>query len=260
MDPGGLGNNILDRPMFRLSENSEFLFFSYIRSFLFSFSEMKRKASQQLNRSGYVVRPKYREAMGNPAPRMRRSSIGVGLAAELKYNTVPFFTDATTAGTIIDLNNFAAGDTALLRDGNKVLCKSLEIRCSIELESATFSQNVTSRWLLVHDKNANTVQPTFAQVLDALTVESQRNISGVSRFTILMDKTVVTNQTSGTAKNQAFFKKYVKIPQELQLTCYADGTAQVPVSGSLTLMYLSNVAPGATDTNITGTSRLRFIG
>lgn len=41
----------------------------------------------------------------------------VSLAPELKYNDTAFNTDATTSGAVIALSTFAAGDTALLRDG-----------------------------------------------------------------------------------------------------------------------------------------------
>lgn len=70
---------------------------------------MKRRASKELTSTG-----KYKKSK---KPVYKRQSAGLSLAPELKYNDTAFNTDATTGGAVIALSTFAAGDTALLRDG-----------------------------------------------------------------------------------------------------------------------------------------------
>lgn len=190
----------------------------------------------------------------------RRKSASVSITQELKFNDTSFNTDATTTGAIIPLSNVATGDTVLLRDGNKIQVRSFELRVRLEAEAQ--AQNSVVRFLLVRDKNANnTAIPSIPVVLDAITPESLRLIANLSRFDILMDKTISLNQTSGTggAVQKAFFKKYVKV-RDPYVTSYADGAAGVPISNSYTLLYFSDVVAGVTDTNVTGTCRMRFVG
>lgn len=188
-----------------------------------------------------------------------------GILDELKYNDAAVVTDVTTTPVIVDLNNFAAGDTAIQRDGNKIMMKSLDIRLNFTLEAIT--QNATCRFVVVLDKNANTVAPTWSgaaasSVFDAATIESQRQVSTMGRFVILMDKTFCINQSASNAGGvqHFFFKKYVKIAPKYQLVTYAANTAAVPVTNGLSLMYISDVAAGITDVNVAGTTRLRFVG
>lgn len=224
---------------------------------------MKRKASTQLGASRYQPKPKYRAALGRPfvTPRSRPNP---ELAPEKKFNDVSFATDATTTGTVVALNTFAAGDTALLRDGNKVMNKSLNLRISYALESLTASANL--RFIVVLDKNANGTSPTVASALtgplDAITPEAQRRVDSISRFWVLMDEVVTLNAQTGTggALSKGFLQRNIKIPQDLALSQYIDGTAAVPVSNSLSLLYFSDLAAGAADVDISGTCRLRFVG
>lgn len=195
-----------------------------------------------------------------PAKKQRTTSqprMAVSLAPEVKYMDVAFATDATTTTVVVPLNSIPTGDTALTRDGNKVAQRALELRVRMELEAIT--QNAVARFVVVHDKNANVAAPIWATVFDSATPESLRLIATLSRYTILMDKTVTINNNSG-ATQKGFFKKWIKIPPELQLVTFADSGTGVPVTGSLTLMYLSDVAAGATDLNVNGQARLRFIG
>jgi hypothetical protein len=212
---------------------------------------MKRKASSRVNQP--FKKPR---TTGPPLPKA-----AVGVPQELKYNDVPFATDATTTGVVVPLNTFGAGDTALLRDGNKILMRSLELRVRLDMEAV--APNAVCRFIVVHDKNANLTSPTIAGatgVLDAITPESLRTISGMSRYTILMDKSFALNTASASAPQKMFFKKYIKLSPELQLASFYDGGSSVPVSGSLTLLYFSDIAAGATDVNVNGQSRLRFVG
>jgi len=219
---------------------------------------MKRSAQQQLvnplpykKRNIGPTRPNYQNAP-------RRNP--VTLTQELKYQDTAFNTDATSTGAIISLSNVAAGDTALTRDGNKIAVRSFELRVRLEAEATT--QNSVIRFLLVRDKNSNNAAiASIASVLDSASPESLRLIANLSRYDILMDKTITLNQTSGTggAVQKGFLKKYIKV-RDNQVTSFADGASGVPITNSYSLIYFSDVATGIVDTNVFGQCRMRFVG
>jgi len=216
---------------------------------------MKRKASFTTKKSTDTKRPKYKRQDAT----VGMTTVQAGLT-ELKFNDATFNTDATTTPTIVDLNNFAAGDTVLLRDGNKIAMRSLELRVRFALEAIT--TNALMRFVVVVDNNANQTAPTWTGVFDSATVDSQRLIGNMGRYTILMDKVIPLNQASSAGGPQkGFFKKYIKIRDpEQQLVQYTAGTALVPMKNSLTLMYISDLSSGVADVDIQGTARLRYVG
>lgn len=191
----------------------------------------------------------------------RRKGGAVALQAEKKFFDTSDTTDVTTTATVVNLNAVGAGDTALLRDGNKILCKTIQIRAKLTVEAAT--ANTICRYLVVHDKNANGTAPTAAQVFEGTpAVTSMKNISNASRFTTLLDKVVLMNQQDSGGGNlfKGYISEFVKVPGNLQLTSFADGTAAVPTSGSLSLIIIGDVAAGAADCDAVWANRLRFIG
>lgn len=150
--------------------------------------------------------------------------------------------------------------TNLYRDGNKINVKSFELRIAIEKED--IAPNATLRFLLVRDKQANLVSiPSIPYVIDTITASSLRSIGFLSRFDVLMDKTMVLNQTNSTAGclQKAFIKKYVKVKFE-GITTYSNSTSGVPMTNGYSLLYFSDITAGATDINILGQCRMRFIG
>lgn len=217
---------------------------------------MKRKASIAL-------------ATGRKKPKamqtsVRKSSALKDLKPELKYNDVSFNTDATTTETVIALTTIAAGDTALLRDGNKIICKSLELR--IHLTNEALTQSNVVRFVVVKSMQSNSAAPTWftggglTDVFDASTITARRATLTASRFKIIMDQTLVLNQfgSTGGALSMEYFHKYMKLPDEV--TSFFDGTAAVPVTNAYYLMYVGSTAAGATDCDVVGTARLRFVG
>ena len=240
------------------------------RVFLFSRILMKRGAAAGDKRPFKRPRPSapvlaaaadvvMRDAFGGG--RGRRPPAAVALAPEKKFFDSVTITDATTTASILNLNNMAAGDTVLLRDGNKIICKSIQLRGTFQNES--LAQNNVIRYMVIHDKNSNGTAPTAAQVFEGTpSVQGMKSIANASRFTTLLDKTVVLNNLSDTAGAMAFayISEYVKIPANLQLSAFADGTAAVPVSGSLSLIIIGSTAAGATDVDVIMNTRLRFIG
>lgn len=187
----------------------------------------------------------------------QRKTTSTLLSPEKKFNDSSSTADSTTTASLVNLNTMAAGDTALLRDGNKILSKSVQIRATIRNESTTIS--TTNRIMVIHDKNSNGVQPTAAQIFEGTpSVSAMKSISNASRFTTLLDKTFVNN--SNGSFNYTYINEYVKVPLKCQLASFADGTSVVPVSGSLTLLYIGSEAAGVADTDVILAARCRFVG
>lgn len=216
---------------------------------------MKRKAADLKGR------PTKRQTVKKSTTR-RKSSIT--LAPELKYNDASFTADATTTGAIVALNQMAAGDTALLRDGNKILCKSVQLRWYMQLEDA--SVNAIVRVMIVWDRQPNLTTPSIATAgtgpLDTITIQSLRQVATTSRFRVLKDDVYTLNQQNDTATSRQIIhdEVFVKVPKECQLTSFADGASGTPISGGLYLMYFSNIAAGAADVDVFGQARVRFMG
>ena len=219
---------------------------------------MKRKASQQ--RTG-------------PKPKLQRQGAAYGqglmlprqapLANNLFFNDVHYFdasvaTDATTTAVSLPLNNMAAGDTIITRDGNKILMRGVQLRIQMSLESAAINQQV--RMLVIHDATPTAATIALSGILLATDMLGYMDTTVKSRFTILWDKVQVLNATDATALQKAFIKKYIKIPSHLQPSVYGIGTAQVPISGGLTFYYVGDTATGVTDLNFAVNSRLTFVG
>ena len=216
----------------------------------------KRKASTQKGPKTF----KRQKVAGTKTYRTK----SVVLAPELKYNDNAFATDATTTGAIVALNNMAAGDTALLRDGNKILNKSVQLRFTLENEAS--NQNNVVRMLVVYDKQPNLATATIAGAgtgpLDSITIQSLRQVATASRFKVLMDRVYNINSTSDTAGALQIIHDeiYFKVPEDCQMTQFADGASAAPITGNLLLMYFGNVAAGAGDVNVLGQARVRFLG
>lgn len=188
-----------------------------------------------------------------------------GLAPELKFLDTAFNTDASTTATIVALTTMATGDTIITRDGNVISARALELRVNSSLEAIT--QNATLRFVVVCDHGANSAAPTFSgtattSVFDATTIQAMRNLSCLDKYTILMDKTFVINQSASNAGGvqHHFFKKWIKIPRHCQEVRYQDNTSAIPMKNALSLLYIADVASGVTDVDIAGQARLRFVG
>lgn len=188
-----------------------------------------------------------------------------GLAPELKFLDTAFNTDASTTPSVVALTTMATGDTIITRDGNQISARALEIRVNSSLEAIT--QNATMRFVVVCDHQANSAAPTWSgtattSVFDAATIQAMRNLSTLDKYTILMDKTFVINQSASNAGGvqHYFFKKWIKIAPFCQNIRYQDNTSAISMSNALSLLYISDVASGVTDVDVAGQARLRFIG
>jgi len=191
-----------------------------------------------------------------------KKKAAVALTDELKYNDVAITTDASTTETVVALTTFAAGDTALTRDGNKIICKSLDFKIAMANEATT--QCNTVRFVLVQSMQANNTAPTWfvgvagTDVFDASTVTARRSVNTASIYKILMDKVIVINQGNSTSLQQAYLKKFIKLPDVV--TTFISSSSGIPMTNAYYLMYVGSSAAGVVDVDVAGTARLRFIG
>jgi len=213
--------------------------------------KMKRKAATQKKPSS----SKRQKISGDFTSKKKKA---VSLAPELKYHDVTVNADASTTATIVSLGTFAAGDTALLRDGNKVIYKSLDLRIVLGNEALT-EENIV-RFVVVQSKNSATLTPAWTDVFDAETIQSRRLVNSATRFQIIADEVVHVKQRGSTGGSlcQAHFRRFIKMPAVV--TTWADATSTVASTNAYFLMYVGNVASGVTDCNINGTARVRFQG
>lgn len=209
---------------------------------------MKRQRTPSANKA--TKRPRLSK------PALRRTKSSVSLAPEKKFNDVTFTNAANLTGYDIGLTSIGAGDTALLRDGNKIMVKSIYVKLTGSNKSLT--QNNTVRIALVKNLQANGGNTSWNNVYDSLSVTAQRNVQTVSQFQVIWDQVIDLNQGSDGALQRFFFEKFVKVPPET--TTYAQSAAQTPMTNAYSLLYLGSTALGGNDMAIQGSARVRFIG
>ncbi len=192
-----------------------------------------------------------------PATKKRRVSL-LAAGQERKFNTIDMDTDACTTESMNQLTTFAAGNTNLLRIGNKVQMKTIELKFSLQNSDTSVPNQM--RLLVVVDKQPNAAAFALSALLDSNAMHSQRTLSGMSRFRVLLDEVIVANQNGGSTIDAFFFKRFIKIPKDLSICTWQDGTSAIPNSNSIAIAYFGLVACGATDLAVDATARLTFIG
>ena len=223
---------------------------------------MKRKGS-------LIERPTKKANVGRQ-PMQRQPSVAnlakqVALAAnEKKYNDVTLNQDANTTPVVTALSTFGTGDTVLLRDGNKAIFKSFDIK--VKMTNNALTQSNVCRFVLVCDKLAQAEQclwgtaSSVADVFDAEAITARRNILSAERFIVLMDEVIVINELSGTggAPAKAYFRRHIKVPPALQLVAWSGSSSTIPVKNAFSLLYMGDTVSGVTDVAIEGTVRVRW--
>lgn len=185
-------------------------------------------------------------------------------ASEKKYHDMTLNQDANTTPVVTPLSSFATGDSVILRDGNKVLFKTVHIK--VRLTNNALTQSNVVRFVLVVDKLAQAEQclwgtaSSVADVFDAETVVARRSILSAERFVVLMDEVITLNAMSGTggAASMAYFERYVKVPMSVSLVAWSGSSATIPVKNAFSLMYLSSTPAGISDVSVEGTVRVRW--
>lgn len=203
------------------------------------------------------------DATAKPPKKKQKMSRSVTLAPELKFNDQTINTNSSNSGTIIPLNQMAAGDTALLRDGNKILNKSVQLRLLYQnLDAAV---NTYHRLIVVYDRQPNGANPTINGAtdgpLDSTDPSALRNVSTVSRFKVLLDRSFEINNTGSAQLMYKEVIEFVKVPSDCQMTAFQDGTSGPPINGGLYLMLIGDQTLASGDTaSVNGFTRVRFWG
>ena len=143
--------------------------------------------------------------------------------------------DPTTSGSSHNITAIAVGDTISTRTGNSILMKSIAWRYCLEINASATRTQV--RILIVKDlqQGADT-NPTMAQVLENVAVDSLLNIASLGRFTILKDETILLDNVN---RSQVFRKGYYPMSHHVRY----NGTASTDIQkGGIYVMYMSNEA------------------
>lgn len=209
-------------------------------------SRMKRKAPPTKT---YKTPSKKQKTQGRAAQNALAT-----LMNEIGYHDAAIATAASTTAVSVPVSSVASGDTNLLRDGNKLGAIGVQIKIALENGNANIDN--IARIVLVKDKQSNGATAVWTDVFNTVGVASQRVVGSLSRFEILMDKTIPVSAMGSTGGRKTYFKKYVKLPNTI--LAYADGNAAPPITNALTLMYVGDVAVGADDVLLTGTTRMAF--
>ncbi len=151
---------------------------------------------------------------------------------ELKFHDIDV-NEATgdwSGGIIMNggtLNIIAQGSTESQRIGRKCTIKSIMMRANLNLQAlaaATAQPTFTVRYIIYLDKQCNGLTAAVTDILESADYLSFRNLSNVSRFNIIKDKTFeikpnaaagdgTTNDFGASAINFTCFKK-CNIPLE----------------------------------------------
>jgi hypothetical protein len=198
-----------------------------------------------------------RSSAARKAYKVGRSSAYTGpVRAFPKALTMNVGIVSDTTGGIQLLNGIATGTALDQRLGREVRCGSLRGNL-LSYVTATTGVDQLHRILLVWDRQPNGAALAILDVLDATTVYAQQNIANISRFKILWDVFHALNASPESGSLKA-----------IELSCpikkvviYNSGTAGTVAdiaTGSLYLISLGNIAPGATAGGVAGTLRLTF--
>ena len=141
---------------------------------------------------------------------------------ERKFVDNSFTTDATTTAFVGLLNGMAPGTSASTRIGRRILMKSINLRFVLSREDQTSATQQWARFMVVYDRQTNAAAPATTDIIDAATVQAQRNMSNVLRFYMLYDQVFTFDGSGGRAAE--YFQKYIRINLPVS---YNAGTAWI---------------------------------
>jgi len=168
--------------------------------------------------------------------------------------------DCNTTGTLALLNGIARGDDINERTGREVTLRSIElhVRC---LATATTGLDQTHRVMLVYDRQTNAAALTFAQVLTATDTVAPRNLENRKRFKILMDRRVNLAGNLAAAPqggSECSFDFYRRLRHPMTFNSGDAGTVADITTGSIYILFVGTVAPGAGAGSVNYYSRCRY--
>lgn len=212
---------------------------------------MKRTAQQR--KAAYSKRRKTQQTVVLATPYARRRS-----TPELKFfDTTKAGTAVATAGTIFDssLLLMQEGNTDSTRIGNKIQLKSLMIRGTYVVTSATpaAGSNVV-RIIVYQDRQANGATAAVTDILNTADYRSFNNMDNTDRFRTLCEEVIEYNCQSAAGDGTAnvtseqvrtfFLKKRLDIPIKYKGNA---GTIADVASNNIGVLVIAREATGAVE-------------
>lgn len=155
-------------------------------------------------------------------------------------------------GDVVVLNDLASGNGAGQRIGLSIVVKNCSYRFEIDLPTAG-AVATSGRVMLVWDRQPNGVAATYLDIFSTASYLSFGSTSGLQRFVILRNQQF---SLSPNGTQSLFFEGFCKINMK---STYPAG-ANVPITGALLLVYISDQAPPSTALPVLqGTWRVRFV-
>lgn len=125
-------------------------------------------------------------------------------------------------GTSIQLSNIGPGDTSILRDGNMILIKKIDVDLTLKMNAAATSSQV--RILLVKDKQPNGAVVPVADLLEVttnlLSILCPKNHNFMKRFIILYDKVHILDQNVTAVSSKS---RHIHIKRKQNIKIQYDG-------------------------------------
>ena len=208
-----------------------------------------RKRQVAMYRAGYSPRElaSLELSHGYPAGAINMEFKSIDVAGTNAANTTPAFSL---------LDGCAQGSDINQRVGRQITLRSVQLR-GYEQSAAAAGVDQVHRIVLVYDRQSNGVAPVIGDILQASSVTAPRNLNNRRRFKILMDRIMVCNATAESGSNVTW-QFYRKLRHPVEFNAGNAGTVADIQSGSLYLMVVTNIAPGAGAGDSYWNARVRF--
>lgn len=178
------------------------------------------------------------------------------METEQNYIETDINTEADTTGSFILLNGCTTGTTATTRVGAEIRMTSLHLRLQF-LSDQDFASG--ARYIVLLDHQTNGAAPTAAQILTDTNCVGLKNQINRSRFTFLLDETVVV---AGHERDTPLKYTNNKMTFEVAIpTIYNSGAAGTVAdiqTNSLYLFLTGNIA-NPNGVPVIGKARVKFI-
>jgi hypothetical protein len=174
------------------------------------------------------------------------------LNVEDKYIDTGATTTLSNAWQLFLLNGCSLGTTSITRNGQSVKLNSLEFRSFITIASASTTVQ-SSRMVIFVDKQSNAAAPTATDIYPA-TVASQRVVSYLDRFNILLDEWIILDPNTPSGE---IVIKSIALNHHVSFNTSNNGDITDITKGSLYLAFLSDA--GSNFPAVVWTNRVGFV-
>lgn len=212
----------------------------------------KKNYNSKQYRRRYRRKPRY-TTMGSAAYLAKKALAGVrairGIVnSEKKYIDTGIVNSVNSSGAVLALTAIAQGDTNTTRNGNSILCKSVQLRGHVAFDVST-TRNISYRLFLVHDtQQVSDSSPTYSDIFSGGS-QPVLNLNHVGRFTILKSWSFAPSE-----QTQFLIDEWINLGNH---HVRYNGTANTDIQkGGLYLVHVSNLT--ATLPNLVAQARVPF--